>query len=67
MVEAGKALTINLTPILIPNRPQMWIGTLELDGEQIAERRGTSINDVLEKIEIYFTEKNNVLPNTWKK
>ena len=62
-----REITVHIKPIEVDNEVSVWIGTLELDGEQIAERRGKTFEALFAEIYKYCSEENSVLPQSWLK
>jgi hypothetical protein len=60
-----REMTLHINPVEIDNQITSWVGTIELDGEQIAERKGTTFEELLARIYEYCSDANSVLPRNW--
>lgn len=66
-IRTNREVTVHINPIETDNVITVWIATLELDGEQIAERRGQTFEELFAKIYEYCSDANSVLPKEWLK
>ena len=66
-IETKREITVHINPIEHDNEVTVWIGTLELDGEQIAERRGQTFEELFARIYEYCSNADSVLPKSWMK
>lgn len=60
-----REITLHINPIEMDNEVTTWIGTLELDGEQITERRAKTFEELFAKIYEYCSDSNSLLPKSW--
>jgi len=66
-VTSRREITVHINPVEVNNEVSIWIGTLDLDGEQIIERRGKTFEELFAKIYKYCSEDNSTLPASWMK
>lgn len=66
-VTSKREITVHINPVEVNNEVSIWIGTLDLDGEQIIERRGKTFEELFAKLYAYCSEENSVFPNSWMK